>query len=327
MAPHISLLSVLNKNGYNSSFYYGGDAHFDDMDIYLQKNNITSIYDQKTFPGGYVKMPNTGSGFSWGYGDKELFRRFFETKKDQAGPFVSVLLTVSTHDPFKINDQQQYFRKFEDRMTELKMDDAKKQESRNFKDQYASILFMDDAIKGFITQYAQRPDFANTIFLITGDHRMPEIPMTTKIDRYHVPLIIFSPLLKHTSTISSVSTHFDITPSVLMLMHNKYGIQIPSATQWVGTGLDTAVNFRNFHTYPFKQVKNETINDFISGEYFLNDVNLFKVYKSMDIEPEAYPAKASELNAGLQDFIRRNEMFIRSGKLIPDSSATKWGSR
>ena len=272
-------------------------------------------------------MPPSESGFSWGYGDKELFRRFFDTKKNQSGPYISVLLTVSTHSPFKINDQQQYYNKFEDRLTELKMDEAKKQESRNFKDQFASILFTDDAIKGFITQYKQRPDFANTIFIITGDHRMPEIPMTTKIDRYHVPLIIYSPLLKHTSTISSVSTHFDITPSVLMLMHKKYGIQIPRGAQWVGNGLDTAVSFRNFHSYPFKQVKNELLSDFISSDYFINDVNLFRVFKTMDIEPEQNQAKASELTIGLQDFIRRNEMFIKSGKLIPDSVASKWGSK
>ncbi len=67
--------------------------------------------------------------------------------------------------------------------------------------QYASILFADDAIKGFINSYTKRADFNNTIFLITGDHRMPEIPMVSKIDRYHVPLLIYSPLLKRNSKI------------------------------------------------------------------------------------------------------------------------------
>ena len=45
---------------------------------------------------------------------------------------------------------------------------------------------------------------------------MPEIPMKTKIDRYHVPLIIYSPLLKQPAQFESISTHFDITPSVIV---------------------------------------------------------------------------------------------------------------
>jgi phosphoglycerol transferase MdoB-like AlkP superfamily enzyme len=50
-------------------------------------------------------------------------------------------------------------------------------------------------LRGFFDAYSKRSDFNNTIFLITGDHRMPEIPMSDKIDRYHVPLIVYSPML------------------------------------------------------------------------------------------------------------------------------------
>ena len=42
-------------------------------------------------------------------------------------------------------------------------------------------------------------EYENTIFIITGDHSMPELGLwqISEIERYHVPLIIFSPLLKH----------------------------------------------------------------------------------------------------------------------------------
>ena len=327
MSPHVSLLSILKHDGYNTSFYYGGDSHFDNMDIYLKKNEVDNIYDENTFPSSYSKMPSSESGFSWGFGDKELFRRYFETKQRSTAPFASVLLTVSTHSPFIVNNEALYLQRFNERLNELKFDETKKAEATNYKNQYASILFMDDAIRGFINQYKTRPDFANTIFLITGDHRMPEIPMSTKIDRYHVPLMIYSPLLKKSATFSSISTHFDIASSMTVLLHNKYRLNIPSIAQFLGYGLDTSRTFRSIHTYPFKQTKNEGINDFMMGEYLLNENNLFKIFGTMDIEPESNPAKVQEINSAMENFKRKNDQFIQTGKLIPDTLAQKWGSK
>ena len=104
MPQHLSLLSLLKYNGYNTSFYYGGESQFDFMSTYMRKNNIDAINDEPTYPSGYTKMPASSSGFSWGYGDKELFRRYFETKQNPTQPFASVVLTVSTHSPFFVNE-------------------------------------------------------------------------------------------------------------------------------------------------------------------------------------------------------------------------------
>ena len=326
MPSHVSLLSILKKNGYNTSFYYGGDSHFDNMDTYMKKNEVSNIYDQATFPSAYTKMPGIG-GFSWGFSDKDLFKHYFETKQNIQQPIASVLLTVSTHDPFIIKEQSEYQLKFEARMNDLKLDEYKKSENRNYKAQYTTIMYMDDAIREFINTYKQRPDFTNTIFIITGDHRMPEIPMSTKIDRYHVPLIIYSPLLKKTATISSISTHFDITPSLTMLLHKMYGLNIPLSAQWIGSGLDTSVAFRNIHNYPFKQVQTPDSPDFLSSEYFLNEGLIFKLSNSMDLELEQNPTQKDLINSFLNEFKKKNDAFIKTNKLIPDTLAQKWGSK
>ena len=323
MPKHLSLLNILKKNGYNTSFYYGGDSHFDNMDTYLQKNSIDVINDEKTYPPGYTKLPAISSGFSWGYGDKELFRRFFETKETPKQPYVSTVLTVSTHTPFLINDQDYYLKKFENRMTELGFGDTKKQKYRNYKNQYASILFMNDALKNFINQYSQRPEFGNTVFLITGDHRMPEIPMSTKLDRYHVPLLIYSPLLRRTATFASISTHFDVTPSLLAWMNKSYHLQTPSIVNWIGSGLDTARQFRNRHAYPLMQTKNDLI-DFVMGEYMLNGNDLYRISKTMDLNPEQNETKANELKAAFNRFKTKNNDFIKRLTLVPDSLLQKY---
>lgn len=323
MPKHFSLLSLLKSNGYSSHFYYGGDSHFDNMDVYMKKNNISSINDLNNFPGGYEKMPSSSSGFSWGYGDKELFRRYLATEHPSSTPSVTVFMTLSTHSPFLINNQEYYLQRVEQRMTELGFNDSRKNEARNYKNQYATILYTDDAIRYFINSYKQRADYHNTVFIISGDHRMPEIPMSTKIDRYHVPLIIFSPMLRRTAIFESISTHFDVTPSVLMWLKNSYGIKLPAMTHWMGDGLDTNRSFRNIHAYPLMQTKS-TLIDFIMGEYMLNDNNLFHITPTMYLNPEQNPAKSQQLDGEFNIFKRKNDRFINGAKLVPDSLIQKY---
>ncbi len=325
MPEHPSLLNLLQKNGYHTSFYYGGDSKFDNMNQYMNVNHINSLNDEFTFPGGYTQMPSQ-NGFTWGYGDKELFRRFFETKKDTTKPSLSVVLTVSTHNPFLINQQEYYLQRFEQRMTELGFSEPQKKQYRNYKYQYASILFTNDAIRNFIEEYRKRPDFNNTVFLITGDHRMPEIPMSSKIDRYHVPLIVYSPLLKRTAKFSSVSTHFDITPSLLSWLQHSYSLRLPSLVSWMGTGLDTAKQFRNIHAYPIMQTKTDLI-DFVMGNYLLNGDDLYRIESNMNLVQEKNDAKAGELKSAFTKFKNRNTQFLQSRKIVPDSLLQRYTSR
>ena len=322
MPQHFSLLNLLKRNGYTTTFNYGGDARFDNMDLYLKKNNITAINDERNFPQGFKKMP-AQNGFTWGYGDKELFTHFLQTTTGLRQPSLDVLLTVSTHNPFFINEQSKYLDKFEKRMGELGFSESEKNEHRNFKYQYASILYTDDAVKEFIEKYRQRPDFNNTIFLITGDHRMPEIPMSSKIDRYHVPLIIYSALLKRRARFSSISTHFDITPSLLSMLNKKYQIQLPEQVSFMGAGLDTNRQFRNIHAYPIMQTKTEII-DFIKGEYLINGNTLYHIGKTMDISVETNEAKFNELNDAFNRYKNKNALFVKSLKLLPDTLLKKF---
>lgn len=325
MPGHFSLINLLKQNGYQTSFYYGGDSKFDNMKQFLNKNKVDHIYDEGNFPAGYTKMPSSKEGFSWGYGDKDLLNRFLATQQDSTKPQLSVVLTVSTHNPFLINEQDAYLQKFTDRMTQLGFTEDQKANYRNYSYQYASILYMDEAIGNFIRAYQQRPDFNNTVFLITGDHRMPEIPMSSKLDRYHVPLMIYSPLLKRTAKFSSISTHFDIAPSLLAWLQKSYQLQLPNTVAWMGSGLDTTRQFRNIHAYPFMQTKTDIV-DFVQGDYWINQNSLFKISANMDLTPITDADKTNQLKAGFNRFKSKNDQFIGSLKLIPDTLLLRYSA-
>jgi phosphoglycerol transferase MdoB-like AlkP superfamily enzyme len=318
MPAHLSLYSLLKHNNYGSSFYYGGDSKFDNMKTFLQKNAVDEIRDGASFPDGYTKLP-VQNGFTWGYADDQLFNYFLNTRNQMPErPELSVVLTVATHNPFLINNQDKYLKLFETRMSQLNFSEEKKATYRNYKLQYSSILYTDEALQNFFLKYQKRSDYANTIFVITGDHRMPEIPMSSKIDRYHVPLIIFSPMLKRTAQMESISTHFDITPSILAYLKTNYKLKIPAQSSWMGMGLDTARNFRNMHQYPMIQTKTDML-DFVMGEYHLNGNTLFKLDKDMQevaIEDESI---LNQIKNKFDNFKMRNNKVANGAKIWPDS--------
>jgi cellulose synthase/poly-beta-1,6-N-acetylglucosamine synthase-like glycosyltransferase/phosphoglycerol transferase MdoB-like AlkP superfamily enzyme len=321
MPEHLSLFSVLKNNGYSSNFFYGGNAGFDNMNIFLKKNGA-NIYDEKEFSTSYNKMPSSNSGFSWGYGDEEVFKRYHEATAEIKTPACNVVLTLSMHSPFLINEQDKYLQLFEERMQALKFTRAQIEEHRRYDHQYASILYADNAIRNFITEYTARTDFANTIFIITGDHRMPEIPMSTKIDRYHVPLIIYSPLLKRSETFGAMSSHLDITPSLLQFFKHQYNFKIPTVATWMGNGLDTAHSFGNLHSYPLMQTKND-ITDFVMNDYLLNGEDLYKISNNMNLHPVIDDIKKTKLKAAFGRFMQRNNTLANGAAIMPDSLLRK----
>lgn len=319
MPDHLSLISLLKKQaGYSSAFYYGGEAHFDNMDIFLKRQGVDKIIDGEKFGEGYEKLPANANGFTWGFGDKELFRRYISEIKSDTTPRVDALLTVAMHDPFNIPDQDKYIARFNQRMDELKLSDKTRRFNRSYEKPFSTVLYFDDALQYFIHEYRNLPSFENTIFIITGDHRMPEVPISTQLDRFHVPLVIYSPMLKGPRKFSSVITHFDITPSMVALLDGDSVISRPEVAAWIGHGLDDHQDFRSINAYPLMRNKNEIL-DFVDNERMLANHVIYRVYDSMDIEPVDEQAKQAELQTELDNFLMKNNYVCKNNKLIPDS--------
>ena len=322
MPDHLSLISILKTQAnYTSSFTYGGEAHFDNMDIFLNRQGIDKIIDNTNFGAGYKKMPPSAtSGFSWGFGDKEIFRRYIdEIKADNTvNPRMDVILTLAIHSPFVVANQDYYISKFNKRLDKLELSEKTKNFNRNYQQQFSTVLYFDDALRYFFSEFKKLPSFNNTIFVITGDHRMPEVPISTQLDRFHVPLVIYSPMIKEPAKFSSLVTHFDITPSLLAMLDADSIISRPKAAAWIGHGLDDKEDFRVANAYPLMRNKNEIL-DYIDDERMLANKVIYQVYENMNIETVDEPDKEKELEAKLNNFLLKNKHACKNNKLIPDS--------
>ncbi|MES2690552.1 MAG: sulfatase-like hydrolase/transferase [Bacteroidota bacterium] len=309
MPNHTSLVRLLKNNGYSTGFYYGGDAKFDNQELFLQKQGIDYVLDVTKFTPAYKKIEANEGGFSWGYPDKELYKRSFEVLKDKA-PYLSIYLTVTTHEPFKFPGSDGYNNRFDYFLNSCK----NKNEISANKGAFKTLMYADDAIRYFIETYKQRSDYQNTIFIITGDHRMIPVKHKNLVDRYHVPLLIYSPLLNGSKVFRSVSAHNDIPSTFISYLARQYGLSFPDSVHWLGKGLSFKTSFASDKNLAIMRNKGD-LSEYLNGKYFLTDGDLYKLSDNMNMEPEDDVETRSRVGGMLESFKKMNAYVCAKNKL------------
>lgn len=320
---HNSLLSVLRDNGYEVRYFIGADKKFDHVANFLEYQKPTQLEDESTFLASFQKAPSK-NGFSWGYSDKELFTNGLQKlPPSTSSPQVRIFQTQTSHDPYIVPERDFYQGKLRSHLTNtLGLSQAQLTEYLAYEDIYMTVLYADDAIKLFFDEYKKRPEFANTIFVITGDHRLPEIPMASRLDRFHVPLMIYSPLLKRRDYFKGVSSHYEITPSLLALLEKQAGIALPEEVIWQGQVLDTARTFQSQIAMPLMRNKNQLM-DYIHGEFFLSDGQVFLVSDGLNIDPVEDTNVLNRLIGEFEEFKNKNTYMVQTRKLLPPPASNR----
>lgn len=313
MPAHAGLFNVLQRQGYHTRFYSGTDTSFDNERLFLQRQGVRDIVDARTFGPGYSRNPFS----SWGYPDRELITRVLADAPRLPIPFVLGVQTISMHTSYRFPGQDIYKARLEQHLAALGIPPERRADYRVQADIYSAILYTDDQLRRYFEQVARMPWYADTIFVITGDHRLPEIPMATYIERYHVPLIVFSPLLRQPARIQAVSSHLDVTPSLLALLSNTYGLKRPSRVTWTGRGLDLATKFRSLGEFPLKQTKASPL-DFVSGRWLLHDDRLFELQEGLRTDEVEDADLKARVQSRLDRYETANAAFLQRGQLSPD---------
>lgn len=310
---HHSLISILKSNGYSCSYYCGDDITFDKKNRFLEYNGVDHIIEMNKYGPAYKMGRANAEGFSWGYPDEAIYRKTLSELNHKKKPRLDMIMTLSNHEPFEFPEKASYLKKA------ISLLDNRSFLERNKLKEYvpifASLLYTDQALKKFMVQYAKRSDYANTIFIITGDHRLVPVPQKDNLSRFHVPLYIYSPMLKKTAVFQSVSSHNDVSPSLVsFLIHNNKLNKIEK-TYWMGQGLDTARAFRNIHNSPLMRYKG-SINDYLYKDYFYTDGQLFKIDSNF-VLTEANTALLPEIVASFNKAKQLNSYLILKNKISP----------
>ena len=278
---HNSLLKDFHNNGYTTSFFYGGSTSFDGQDLFMKANDISYILNT-TIDSSQMKQ-SFAENHRWGLDDADMFNLAISKKQKQpATPFADIYLTLTTHEPFDLNEIEIY-KKYVERMGEKITDEVEKKKVLSNKNIFACFKYMDESIRYLMDYYKSRSDYANTIFIITGDHRMCPLGTSNPLMKYHVPLIIYSPLLKHHQTMKAVVSHYDITPSVTTFLKTNYDYKTTELCHWIGNSFDTVQNFHCSKQQAF-MLNNRQVVDYMHDTLLLSDNRLFIIRDNLCVE-------------------------------------------
>lgn len=164
-----TIAELLGKQGYHTSFIYGGEKHFDNMANFFYGNGFQQIIDQQDYDNPMFKA-------TWGVSDEDLFQKANETFQalhKQGKPFFSLVFTSSNHDPFEFPEGK------------IELYDQP-QATRNNAAKYA-----DHALGQFFKAAKQADYWENTVFLVIADHNSRVYGNhLVPIQRFQIPALI-----------------------------------------------------------------------------------------------------------------------------------------
>ena len=204
-----TLATALKEQGYDTSFIYGGESHFDNMRRFFVGNDVQRVVDEND----YINPTFTGS---WGVSDEDLMRRAheeFEAMGDE--PFFSLVFSSSNHTPFEFPDGR------------IELFDSEKQTVNN------AVKYADYAIGEFFKLAKKSSYWDNTVFLVVADHNSRVYgDSIIPIERFHIPGLILGAGIEP-SRHSGVASQIDLPPTLLSM------IGIDSETPMPGRDLTT----------------------------------------------------------------------------------------
>jgi phosphoglycerol transferase MdoB-like AlkP superfamily enzyme len=184
-----TLAGLLGQHGYQTSFIYGGESHFDNMRKFFLGNGFQTIVDENDYEDPTFVA-------SWGVSDEDLFERAhaeFSNAGEQ--PFFSLVFTSSNHSPFEIPDER----------VEPSPDGPRE----------TAIKYADYALGRFFDEARQSDYWENTVFFVVADHGVRAAGGTlVPVERFRIPGVIIGESVEP-RRVSGITSQIDLLPTLL----------------------------------------------------------------------------------------------------------------
>ncbi|WP_430966861.1 sulfatase-like hydrolase/transferase [Spongiimicrobium sp. 2-473A-2-J] len=313
-----TLFSILKKNGYTTTFNYGGNSALQHLDRFVDEERVDFVVDKNGFGDKYSLMDKDAAGISLGYPDQALFKKWNAERILDNKPRLDVFLTLSTKKPYLIPNRGHYIAQVEKHMAQTPLPKRSKKLITKNKEMFASLIYADEALKTFFKDFSRHADYANTIFIITGSHNSTDLPQVDDLGRYRAPLMIYSPLLKAPKTVNSLASHADVLPSVVALLHEKYDLKFPDREAWLGESLISENVFDSSKAIPLFRGQNN-IQDYIYGKHLLSRGTLYGLTTELALSEVDDTGIKKDLAEQFKSFRAINTYVVENNKLMPDS--------
>ena len=190
-----SIPKTLARNGYDLSYYYGGDINFTNMLAYLVSSGFNRIVRDTDFP----LAKRTGK---WGAHDGDLFDLVaadIRTDRTDAGPKLRVIQTSSSHEPYEVPYHNPRF--------------ADNKRTNAF-------AYADSCLGAFLDTLARSPRYDRSLVVIVPDHfGVYPVDLPSGEERHHIPLVMTGGALRGVPrVVSRTASQTDLAATLLGLL-------------------------------------------------------------------------------------------------------------
>ncbi|MEO7394635.1 MAG: LTA synthase family protein [Chitinophagaceae bacterium] len=267
-----ALNKSLEKQGYHSSYTYGGELEFANIKSYLLNAGFQKLVSKYSF------SPSERTT-SWGVHDHIVLSRFYKEVKTESQPFFATIFTLSSHEPYDVPMTPHF-----------KGND----ETTHFKN---AVYYTDSTIGDFINKIKKEPWWQNTLVVLVADHghHLPGDDSNDTPSKFHIPLIFTGGALKLKGVVPNIGSQTDISTTVL------HQLGIPATDfQWSKDLLDSSA--RQFAFYSFS-------NGFgfvtPSGAVTVDNVSKKIIYNEQGVDSASIHFGKAYMQESYQDFIKR----------------------
>jgi uncharacterized sulfatase len=314
MPDHSSLIKILDRNNYETSFYTGSDVSYNNIGDILEKEGIDRVLDESDF---HKKDSKESDNPIWGVPDKKLVKKVAKKMKNENTKCrrLDILRTNSLHSPFDIPNKEKYLKEARKIIKDKNASDGEKKRYKSYREIFAEVLYADDAVKNFINFYLKEFGRKNTIFVITADHLINSIPRSeTPLTRFRVPLLIYSPAIKKSQTFKAVASHLQITPTLLGHLSSEYDIEQPDSVHWMGGVIDTSTVFRSKVDLPIMERKG-VFEGYIDGKESLINGEAYTIEEGLKVNKSGKRIK-QRMNYVIEKYNSMTHHIIMNNKLV-----------
>ena len=139
------LVKLLIEKGYKTAFWYGGEINFANFNSFIIGSGFHDIITKNNFdPENYNSK--------WGVHDHVLFKALEDSMKIIKEPFLNVVLTLSSHEPFDVS-MEPFF--------------AGKENMTKYKN---SVYYADKSLGSFLDWAKETDWWKNTLVIMVADH-------------------------------------------------------------------------------------------------------------------------------------------------------------
>ncbi|MBP8792584.1 MAG: sulfatase-like hydrolase/transferase [Lutibacter sp.] len=205
---------VFKQKGYSRTFFYGGDSHFDNMNVFFGSNGFDIVDRKKSFRLdenlGTQRIQITDEEVTfenaWGVCDGDLFNKLLKVSDEQHlqnKPFFNFIMMGTNHKPYTYPDG------FVDIPSGKNRDGA--------------LKYTNWAIQQFIKEAQQKPWFKNTVFVFAADHCAHSAGRDElNVQSYHIPAFIYNLQNEEPLEVSKLCSQIDLFPTLFGYLNWSY---------------------------------------------------------------------------------------------------------